>query len=108
MEGMELVDLVYNKYKEDSLIDELGIILSSSNEIEVILLNHKLGLSMNLLKPLYKYTLQQIYNEYNNIDNILNDNYILYDKITLCSLFIKGDFIPSFIIRKKLINIMKI
>lgn len=98
---MELVEEIYSIFEQDPEINELGIILS--NDLPHILhIEHKIGLSMAILKPLFLYTITNLAQSHSLM--LTNDNNKYLEKISLCALLVKGDFPPAFIVRKKLIQ----
>ena len=103
---MELVDLIYSTFHSDPLINELGIILPSSSDDKtpsspILLTNHKLGISMIIIKPLFSFLIQQLTKKENY--QTIQTNHLLIDKFTFCSLLIKGDFLPAINLRKQLL-----
>ena len=73
-----------------------------------MLVEHKLGISMTILKPLFKYTVTELEKYRNDLRN--NELINFYDKIkAICSLsrvilLVKGDFPPALNARKVMIE----
>jgi protein prenyltransferase alpha subunit repeat containing protein 1 len=96
---MEYLDEIYSIFEKDPLIDELGIILTNDPPY-VLHIEHKIGISMSILKPLFHFASKHLQPPFLfSID----DNKFL-EKLSLCALLVKGDFPPALNIRKKLIQ----
>jgi hypothetical protein len=97
---MEFVEEVYSAFERDINIDELGIILSQDLP-HVVLMEHKIGLSMSILKPLFLFTSTNLQPPL--LSSHSHDDKLL-EKLSLGALLVKGDFPPALAIRKKLIQ----
>jgi hypothetical protein len=97
--GMEFIDEIYSFFEKDPDIDELGIILTNDPP-HVLHIEHKIGLSMSILKPVFHYASKHLQPPF--LFNI-HDNKLL-EKLSLCALLVKGDFPPALNVRKKLIQ----
>jgi hypothetical protein len=92
-------------FSNDSLIDELGVILSNDPPF-VVVMEHKLGISMSIIKPLFLYckgildTLG-ITTDITTIDSNNSNNIAC---VTRALLVIKGDYPPALAVRKILLE----
>ena len=82
----------------------VGIILSNEGP-HVIVVEHKLGISMSILKPMFGYVVPELH----RLRLLLNDSpheelVLRIDKVSLAALLVKGDFPPALDIRKSLIT----
>jgi hypothetical protein len=98
--SMEYVEEVYSAFERDPLIDELGVILSQDPPF-VLLIDHKIGLSMAILKPLFLYTSTNLQPPL--LSSHSQDDKLL-EKLSLGALLVKGDFPPALAVRKRLIQ----
>ena len=98
---MEFLHELILAIESDSLIDEIGLIPSSTNEI--IVMDHKLGISSKILKPLYIYCYTQYQLTFNKYDALPNEEKKQLVNITLGMLIVRGDLPMIYNTRKKLL-----
>jgi len=104
------INIIFNN---DDNIDELGFIMDKVPS--TICIEHKLGMSLGSLKPLFIYCSNKL-NEImkkgissSSLDNNSNnDIIILLSQITRGLLLVRGDYPPAFVYRKQLIILGKI
>lgn len=100
-------------FDNDDVIDELGFIMDKVPS--AICIEHKLGMSLGSLKPLFIYCSNKL-NEImkggissSSLDNNSNnDIIILLSQITRGLLLVRGDYPPAFVYRKQLIILGKL
>ncbi len=93
--------MIDDAFENDKHIDELGVILSNEPPF-VVVIDHKLGVSMGILKPLFLLCKDLLETNLDSID----ENYLKSKEMisfTRAILLVKGDFPPALSIRKKLI-----
>lgn len=102
----ELVEEINRAFEDDPEIDELGMVLSSDESI--VLVEHKLGISMAVLKPLFIYSITELQKHRSvllkPIDLITPDEAKLICNLSRAILLVKGDFPPALNARKVMIE----
>lgn len=100
----EVVADIDAAFASDPAIDELGVLMTAAPP-NLVLIEHKLGLSYEILKPLFSYTLTEFYalsREAKRADkNIFNS--VIADKLlrlTRAALLVKGDMPMLYNLRK--------
>ena len=104
----ELVDEVDAAFASDTLIDELGFVMSLPPP-NVILVEHKLGLSIKVLKPLFTYAATAFHTLLHQIrdgNKTLNDPTVTKDilRYTRAVLLVRGDMPMAYNMRKKILG----
>jgi len=102
----QFVDEIDRAFATDPDIDELGVVLSSDENI--VLTEHKLGIPMTILKPLFKYSITELHNNREALHQPVN-SITPQDVAKVCSLsrailLVKGDFPPALNARKIMIE----
>ena len=101
-DAYELITKAFDEYD----IDEIGIIMTTPFEPDIIVVENKLGISQAVIKPLFKFLLVQFHNFYkasrkgknvplNNLESLRN--------ITRVILIIKGDMSSNRMINEYMI-----
>jgi hypothetical protein len=98
---------VDDAFTSDAMINELGIIMSSPPP-NLILIDHKLGLSCKILKPLFSYAIDEFHSILNDVrygrkelSNMSVQDDIL--RLTRAILIVKGDMPMAYNLRKQLL-----
>jgi hypothetical protein len=98
---------VDDAFTSDPMINELGIIMSSPPP-NLILIDHKLGLSCKILKPLFSYAIDEFHSILNDVkygrkelSNMSVQDDIL--RLTRAILLVKGDMPMAYNLRKQLL-----
>lgn len=111
--GERILNDINIAFDNDDSIDELGFVMDK--EPSIICIEHKLGMSLGSLKPLFIYCSHKL-NELMKLGIPLivesdkgNDNNIVFlSQITRGLLLVRGDYPPAFAYRKMMISIGKI
>ena len=102
----EVVEEINRAFEKNPEIDELGMVLSSDESI--VLVEHKLGISMAILKPLFKYSITELQKHRSvllkPIDSISVAEAKLICDLSRAILLVKGDFPPALNARKTMIS----
>ena len=102
----EVVQEIDRAFETDSEIDELGMVLSS--EESVVLVEHKLGISMAVLKPLFLYSVTELQKHRDvllkPVGDISPSEAALVCSLSRAILLVKGDFPPALNARKIMIE----
>lgn len=95
-------------FADDPEIDELGIVMSSPPP-NIVLVNHKLGLSYAILKPLFSHTLEHFYElvraikaAERHITNVTVVDEVF--RLTRAALLVKGDMPMLYNLRKSIVR----
>ena len=104
----DLLQEVDTAFASDSLIDELGFVMSPPPP-NVVLVEHKLGLSIKVLKPLFTYAATEFHTLLHQIRDgkkTLNDPTVTHDilRYTRAVLLIRGDMPMAYNMRKKILG----
>jgi hypothetical protein len=100
----DLLADIDSAFASDPAIDELGVLMTATPP-NLILIDHKLGLSYEILKPLFAYSLIEFYAlsravkkaERNLSDSVVADKML---RLTRAALLVKGDMPMLYSLRK--------
>ena len=100
----EILADIDSAFVSDPAIDELGILMTATPP-NLVLIEHKLGLSYEILKPLFSYSLVEFYAlsravkkaERNLSDSVIADKML---RLTRAALLVKGDMPMLYNLRK--------
>ena len=116
--GEKILNDINIAFDNDDSIDELGFVMDK--EPSIICIEHKLGMTLGSLKPLFIYCsyklnelmkigISSLLDDNNNNDSNNHDNYndilLLLSHITRGLLLVRGDYPPAFAYRKKMITL---
>lgn len=103
----DLLKDIDDAFISDSMINELGVIMSPPPP-NLILIDHKLGLSCQMLKPLFSYAIDEFHSILNEVkygrkelSNMIVQDDIL--RLTRAILLVKGDMPMAYNLRKQLL-----
>jgi hypothetical protein len=103
----DLLKDIDDAFISDSMINELGVIMSPPPP-NLILIDHKLGLSCKILKPLFSYAIDKFHSILNEVkygrkelSNMIVQDDIL--RLTRAILLVKGDMPMAYNLRKQLL-----
>lgn len=96
-----------NAFAMDPTINELGIMMTSPPP-NIDIVDHKMGLSCKILKPLFSYTIKDFHLILKDIKygtKSLGDNTVIHDimRLTRAILIIKGDMPMAYNLRKQIL-----